>query len=103
MLLLLLSFMVITTACSGSALQVLRDSRGGGSAEMKALLKDQQDVRKRLRAALAGGAHTVPDLARECGLEAGRVLWHLMAMRRYGEIADAGERGRFLLYALKRG
>jgi hypothetical protein len=86
-----------------AALSALRESRGGVSVEMKAWLKDQQDVRKRLRAALAGGAHTVPDLARECGLEAGRVLWHLMAMRRYGEIADAGERGRFLLYALKRG
>lgn len=92
-----------TAAKARSALQALRESRGGVSAEMKAWLKDQQDVRKRLRAVLAKGARTVPDLARECGLEAGRVLWHLMAMRRYGEVAEAGERDRFLLYALKKG
>ena len=86
-----------------SALQALRESRGGVSAEMKAWLKDQQDVRKRLRTALAGRARTVPELAGECGLEAGRVLWHLMAMRRYGEVTEAGERDRYVLYALKRG
>ena len=95
--------MTTATRKAHAALAALRESRGGVSPEMKAWLKDQQDVRKRLRAALAPGPRTVPDLARECGLEAGRVLWHLMAMRRYGEIADAGERDRFLLYALKKG
>ena len=86
-----------------SALAALRESRGGVSAEMKAWLKDQQDVRKKLRASLAAGARTVPDLATESGLEASRVLWHLMAMRRYGEVTEAGERDRYVLYALKKG
>ena len=86
-----------------SALQSLRESRGGVSVEMKAWLKDQQDVRKRMRAALAGGPRTVPDLAAECGLEGGRLLWHLMAMRRYGEVTEAGERDRYVLYSLKKG
>ena len=31
------------------------------------------------------------------------VLWHLMAMRRYGEVTEAGERDRYVLYALKEG
>ncbi len=92
-----------TAARPRSALQELRDSRGGVSTEMKAWLKDQQDVRKRLRAAFANGPQTVPELAHECGLEAGRVLWHLMAMRRYGEVTEAGERERYVLYVLKRG
>ena len=86
-----------------SALAALRESRGGVSAQMKAWLKDQQDVRKKLRASLAGGPRTVPDLAGECDIDAGRVLWHLMAMRRYGEVAEAGERDRYVLYALKKG
>ena len=86
-----------------SSLQALRESRGGVSADLKAWLKEQQDVRRRLRTALAAGPRTVPDLAGECGLESGRVLWHLMAMRRYGEITEAGERDRYLLYTLKRG
>jgi hypothetical protein len=86
-----------------SALATLRESRGGVSAEMKAWLKDQQDVRKKLRTSLAAGARTVPELASESGLEPGRVLWHLMAMRRYGEVAEAGERDRYVLYTLKKG
>jgi len=86
-----------------SALQALRESRGGVSAEMKAWLKDQQDVRKRLRSALAGGPRTVPDMATAAGLEPSVALWHLMAMRRYGEVAEAGERDRYVLYALKKG
>jgi len=95
--------MTTATKKAHAALSALRESRGGVSAEMKAWLKDQQDVRKRLGAALAAGPRTVPDLAGACGLGAGRVLWHLMAMRRYGDVSEAGERGRFLLYALKKG
>lgn len=86
-----------------SALQALRESRGGVSAEMKAWLKEQQDVRKRLRGALAGGPRTVPEMASAAGLPTALALWHLMAMRRYGEVAEAGERDRYVLYALKRG
>ena len=39
----------------------------------------------------------------EAAIEAGRLLWHLMAMRRYGEVTEAGERDRYVLYALKKG
>jgi hypothetical protein len=91
------------TGPAKSALAALRESRGGVSAAMKAWLKDQQDVRKKLRASLAAGARSVPDLAAECRLEPGRVLWHLMAMRRYGEVAEAGDKDRYVLYALKKG
>jgi hypothetical protein len=86
-----------------SALVALRESRGGVSPGMRAWLKEQQDVRKKLRAALAGGPRTVPEIAGASGVDAGRVLWHLMAMRRYGEVAEAGERDRYVLYSLKRG
>jgi hypothetical protein len=86
-----------------SALSALRESRGGVSAEMKARLKEQQDVRKRLRRALAGGPRTVPEIASAAGLDPALALWHLMAMRRYGEVAEAGERDRYVLYALKKG
>jgi hypothetical protein len=92
-----------TAGRTPSALSVLRESRGGVSAEMKAWLKEQQDVRKRLRAALARGPRTVPEMASDAGLDPGRALWHLMAMRRYGEVAEAGEKDRYVLYALKKG
>ena len=86
-----------------SALAALRESRGGVSAGMKAWLKDQQEVRRKLRAALAGEPRTIPELAVACSLETDRALWHLMAMRRYGEVAEAGERDRYVLYSLWKG
>ncbi len=85
-----------------SRLAALRESRGGVPAAMKAWLKEQQGTRKQLREALAQGPRTVPEIASQSGLAPGRVLWHLMAMRRYGEVVEAGEKERYILYALKR-
>jgi hypothetical protein len=28
-------------------------------------------------------------------------MWHVMAMRRYGELVEAGERNDYVLYGLK--
>jgi hypothetical protein len=92
-----------TAGRAPSALSALRESRGGVSPVMKAWLKDQQDVRKRLRATLARGPRTVPEAAADAGLTPALTLWHLMAMRRYGEVTEAGERDRFVVYGLKKG
>ena len=42
----------------------------------------------------------MPQLAGECGLPAPVVMWHVMAMRRYGEVLDGPEQDRYLLYVL---
>jgi hypothetical protein len=78
----------------------LRERRGGVSPALKSYFSEQQKTFKALRTALANGPRTIPQLARECGLPPPVVTWHLMAMRRYGEVVDGPEQDRHLLYIL---
>jgi predicted transcriptional regulator len=66
------------------------------------LLKAQQSTRKALERALAGGPHSVPQLAKATNLPAHEVLWHVAAMKKYGVVAEAGvdESGDYYLYRL---
>jgi hypothetical protein len=81
-------------------IEVLRERRGGMSNELKAYVSNQQKVYKALRAALKAGPRTVPQLAAECGIPAPEVMWHLMAMRRYGQVLDGPEENGYLRYTL---
>jgi hypothetical protein len=78
----------------------LRERRGGISPDLKAYFSEQQKVFKSLRTALGNGPRTSPQLARECNLPTPVVVWHVMAMRRYGEVLDGPEQDRQLLYTL---
>jgi hypothetical protein len=82
-------------------LAILRERRGGMSDDLKEYFKEQQRIRKAIREALKGGAKSVPELAKLISLEKSKTLWHVMAMRRYGEVIEATERNGYPLYALK--
>jgi len=81
-------------------IEELRERRGGISPELKAYFTEQQRIFKAVRAALAKGPRTIPQLASDCNLPAPVVVWHVMAMRRYGEVLDGPEQDRQLLYTL---
>jgi hypothetical protein len=100
----------MTTRAEASALasakpkrpiEILRERHGGMSKELKDYFNEQQKTYKTLREALKKGPRTVPQLALECSLPSPDVMWHLMAMRRYGEVHDGPERNGYLLYTLK--
>jgi len=80
-----------------------RDLRGGVAKELQARVKEQNRIRKAIRAALADGPRTVPEIAAAAQTPAHVLIWHLMAMRRYGDVAEVGERGDYPLYAVKEG
>lgn len=82
------------------SIEILRERHGGISSELKAYVANQQKIYKALRAALKAGPRTVPQLAAECNIPAPDVMWHLMAMRRYGEVLDGPEENGYLLYKL---
>ncbi len=84
-----------------SPLALLRERRGGMSDELKEYFKVQQQIRKGLREALKEGPKSVPELAAMLKLEKAATLWHVMAMRRYGEVIEAAERNGYPLYSLK--
>jgi hypothetical protein len=82
-------------------LSLLRERRGGMSDELKEYYKVQQQTRKGLRAALREGPKSVPELAALLNLEKSTTLWHVVAMRRYGEVVETAERNGYPLYSLK--
>ncbi len=84
------------------AIEVLRERHGGMSKELKEYFNEQQKIYKALRAALKNGPRTVPQLAKECSLPSPIVMWHLMALRRYGQVLDGPEENGYLLYTLPR-
>jgi hypothetical protein len=83
-----------------AALKKLREERGEAVDEATARNKLRQAVRKQVRAALAAGPATVPALAAATGLPSQDVLWHVAAMRKYGDLAEVGMDGDYCTYAL---
>lgn len=68
------------------------------------ILKAQQSTRKAIERILTGGPHSVPQIAAASGIPAHEVLWHIAAMKKYGEVVEAGndESGDYYLYRLTR-
>jgi len=83
-----------------ATLKKLRDERGAAVGEATERNKLRQAVRKQVRAALAGGPSTVPALAAATGLPAQDVLWHVGAMRKYGDLVESGMDGDYCTYGL---
>ena len=82
---------------------VLRQRTGGMSPRLKEYFKEQQRIRKVLRRALESGPMTIPELATACTLASPVVMWHVMAMRRYGELIEGDEKNGYMVYSLKEG
>ena len=82
-------------------IEILRDRHGGMSKELKEYFNEQQRVFKAIKTALKVGPRTVPQLAAECKLDAPKTMWHVMALRRDGDLVEATEQNGYLLYSLK--
>lgn len=90
-------------ASRGALLKELREAHAEGVAWAKETLKEQQALRKQLCQPLREGPKTVPELAAATGLPAAEVLWHLMAMKKYDLIEEAGMCGEYYLYQRREG
>jgi predicted Rossmann fold nucleotide-binding protein DprA/Smf involved in DNA uptake len=82
-------------------LKVLRERLGGVSEEKKARTKDTRETVKAIEGALKSGPRTVPEISAETKIPTPKVLWFLMAMKKYGRVAEAGHAGDYLRYGLK--
>jgi hypothetical protein len=83
-----------------ATLKKLRDERGAAVDAAVERNKQRQAVRKQVRAALAAGPSTVPALAAATGLPSREVLWHVAAMRKYGDLVESGMDGDYCTYSL---
>jgi hypothetical protein len=82
-------------------LKIFRERRGGLSDEKKAWSKDQRDTLKAIRSAMKAGPRTIPELAAATKLPGDRVLWYVLALKRYGQVAEAERLGDYYRYQLK--
>lgn len=82
------------------ALAKLRTIAGGAQPEKRKEHQARVTHRKAIRGVLEREASTVPKIAAELSFPADEVLWHLTAMRKYGQAAEVGEDGDYVLYAL---
>jgi hypothetical protein len=83
------------------ALRVFRERMGGLTDAKKAYLKSDREARKALREALRYGPKTIPELTHQLSLPGEKVMWYVMALKRYGEVVETGWAGEYLRYALK--
>ena len=66
------------------------------------IVKENNAIRKLIRNALKKEPHTVPQLAEETGLATADVLWHVVAMLKYGAVVEVGmdEDEEYYMYSL---
>jgi hypothetical protein len=82
-------------------LKVFRERMGGLTEAKRAAGKDQRESLKAITEALKGGPRTVPEIAGVTQLPTQKVMWFVMAMKRYGTLAEVGRAGAYLQYGLK--
>lgn len=81
-------------------LKEMREKHSETVAETQKYLKEQQSIRKTLKQVMAGSEMTVPEIAAEAGLPANIVLWHVVAMKKYDQVKEAGTDGEYYQYTL---
>jgi len=84
-------------------LKVLREEHKATVERTQALLKDQQAFRKQLRSAMSGEPKTIPEIAEAAQLPSDKVMWHVMAMKKYDLVREVGKSGDYYQYALAEG
>jgi predicted transcriptional regulator len=82
-------------------LKILRERMGGVSEQKKAWSKQQRAEVKVISEALQQGPRTVPEIAARVKLPGPTVLWYVMALKRYGKVAESGRAGDYYQYEWK--
>ena len=88
------------TSDQKQALAKLRAIAGGVHPEERKKHQAMVAHRKAIRSVLEREPATVPKIAAELNYPTDEVLWHVTAMRKYGHVAESGEDGDYVLYAM---
>lgn len=84
-----------------TTLKRLRKEREPQVKAAQAASKAVRAERKRIGAELESGPKSVPQLAATVDMSTDRVLWHIAAMRKYGELVEAPDKdGDYFTYEL---
>ncbi|NLY01951.1 MAG: winged helix-turn-helix transcriptional regulator [Rhodopirellula sp.] len=89
-----------TSAARKETARVLRERLSAVPRQIIAENQERTRIRRRIVEALGQDPRTVPEIAAATDLPSHEVLWHLMAMRKYGMIVEGEARGDYYEYAL---
>jgi hypothetical protein len=70
---------------------------------LMARIKEQNQIRNKVTGLLRESPKTVPEIAAATGIPTNIVFWHIIAMRKYGEAAEAELKGNYPSYRLIEG
>jgi predicted transcriptional regulator len=63
-------------------------------------LKEQNTIRKQIRQAMADGPKTIPEIVEATQLPSEHIMWHIIAMKKYNLVTEAGMNGSYYQYQL---
>lgn len=85
-------------------LEDLKSKRKGVIEQITKSIKDTQNERRTISTEFRkGGAMTIHELEQATGIGAKRILQHLIAMRKAGEVTEVGQRNDGYVYVLRKG
>jgi predicted transcriptional regulator len=79
-------------------LKELREEHKDTVASTQEWLKSQKKIYRDINKVIKHEAKTVPEIAEAVGLETHVVLWNLTALKKYGNVSEAGMSGEYFLY-----
>jgi hypothetical protein len=82
------------------ALKRLRQEHTGQIKAVREKTRDTAALRREVKNVLGAGPLTVPALAEAVGASTDSVLWHVMAMVKYGLAAEDEQEGDYFKYRL---
>lgn len=81
-------------------LQILKERVGPVPKELRERVKEHTGIKTKIKKALKEGPMTIPEIAEATEIESGTVLWHVMSMKKYGDIVEAEQAGDYMKYKL---
>lgn len=70
-----------------STIKMYRERTGAKPSEdLTNMVKEQSKIKSKILSALRSGAKTVPEIARETGLDGKTVMWYLMTLLRLRQV-----------------
>ena len=83
-------------------IHILRERRGPVPKALTEQVRRHREVKRAIGKALAEGPQTVPQLAEATGLPTDEVFWHVISMRKYGQVAEGEKDGQYFQYVLQK-
>jgi predicted transcriptional regulator len=81
-------------------LKELREEHKDTVASTQERLKNQKKIYRDINKIIKAEPKTVPEIAEAVGLPSHIVLWHLTALKKYGNVSETGMSGEYFQYGL---